>query len=70
MRLLPRCTFMYASIICIVHKHYIEHLLNFCYNFIEENYVRMIIVIVLAPSPNCHQLLSATTYIYHIYCFT
>jgi len=48
--LLHECTI----IISIVHKHYIEHLSNFCY-FILRNYIAIIIGIVLSPSPidNC-----------------
>ncbi len=35
----------------LAHKHYIEHLSNSSYRFIEENYVAIIIVIELSPSP-------------------
>ncbi len=34
----------------LAHKHYIEHLSNSSYRFIEENYVAIIIVIELSPS--------------------
>ncbi len=33
------------------HKHYIKHLSNSSYRFIEENYIAIIIVIELSPSP-------------------
>ncbi len=35
----------------LAHKHYIEHLSNSSYSFIEENYIAIIIVIELSPSP-------------------
>ncbi len=35
----------------LAHKHYIEHLSNSSYRFIEENYIAIIIVIELSPSP-------------------
>ncbi len=35
----------------MAHKHYIEHLLNSSYRFIEENDIAIIIVIQLPPSP-------------------
>ncbi len=35
----------------LVHKYYIEHLSNSSYRFIEENYIMIIIVIELSPSP-------------------
>ncbi len=34
------------------HKHLFEHLSNSSYLFIEENYIAIIIVIELSPSPN------------------
>ncbi len=37
----------------LAHKHYIEHLSNSSYRFIEENYIAIIIVIELSPSPIC-----------------
>ncbi len=37
----------------LAHKHYIEHLSNSSYRFIEENYIVIIIVIELSPSPRC-----------------
>ncbi len=36
----------------LAHKHYIEHLSNSSYRFIEENYIAIIIVIELSPSPS------------------
>ncbi len=36
-----------------MHKHYIEHLSNPCYRFIKENFIAIIIVIILSPSPSC-----------------
>ncbi len=33
----------------LAHKHYIEHLSNSSYRFIEENYITIIIVIELSP---------------------
>ncbi len=35
----------------LAHKHYIEHLSSSSYRFIEENYIAIIIVIELSPSP-------------------
>ncbi len=35
----------------LAHKHYIEHFSNFSYR-LEENYIAIIIVIELSPSPN------------------
>lgn len=31
--------------------HYIEHLSNFCYSFITENYIAKNIILVFSPSP-------------------
>lgn len=39
------------SIICIVHEHYIKHLSNLCFHFIEEHYIAIIIIIVVSLSP-------------------
>ncbi len=36
----------------LVHKHYIEHLSNSSYRFVEEKYIAIIIIIELLPSPN------------------
>ncbi len=44
----------------LAHKHYIEHLSNSSYSFIEENYIAIIIVIELSPSPNSNTCESFT----------
>ncbi len=36
----------------LAHKHYMEHLSTSSYRFIEENYIVIIIVIELSPSPS------------------
>ncbi len=38
----------------LAQKHYIEHLSNSSYRFIKENYIAIIIVIELSPSPSAH----------------
>jgi len=40
-----------------VHKEYIEDLATFCYNFKEENYIAIIIVSILSPSPSMRKLM-------------
>ncbi len=35
----------------LAHKHYIEHFSNLVISFLEENYIAIIIVIELSPSP-------------------
>lgn len=52
----PSATRM-RSIICIAHEHYIEHLSNFCYNCIEENYI--VINIVLSPNPTLYHFMDS-----------
>ncbi len=42
----------------LAHKHYIEHLSNSSYRFLyEENYIAIIIVIELSPSPSLTALI-------------
>ncbi len=55
-------------VLLLAHKHYIEPLSSSSYRFIEENYIAIIIVIELSPSPSLkrEELMTIFVWILHI----